>query len=280
MRINAKLLVSLVALAFAPDHVSAQTTKYTCNQQQQQFTTCIDSITTVVGTSAGGVSIIVHWLGTSGAAGPWSFYQLRYALPGGTDTQVRVAGGSEGVYNLILGPTADPNGIYTFKVQGCNPTPLQPAICGGGSQPPYMWDVENYTISGMPGPTVAGQSGTPPLKPGTSPRDETPVVACTAGAKQVVSPCTCMILSQPSLCDPAETGACLTAAELAKVPKCPGAEYLVCDKLPAIGSRDTGGNWFKTVALNCVRIPVPGAASSNSGTPKKNLPILNQAPTR
>jgi hypothetical protein len=273
MRINSKLLLSLVLLACGPDRVLAQMTNYSCNQAAF---TGIDSISTVVGTSAGGVSIVVHWLGNSTLN---QFYQFRYALPGGTDTQVKVNGGTEGVYNLVLGPTADPNGTYTFKVQGCQSNVLASAVCAGGP-PGQEWDAKNYTISGMPSPPISGQSGTPPLRPGASPTNETPAPACTAGARVGVSPCTCMILNQPSQCDPAETAACLTAAQLARVPKCPGTEYLTCGGLPAIPSRDTGGTWFNRVALNCVKIPVPGTSTPATRRPDGNLPILNQAPTR
>jgi hypothetical protein len=149
VHIKIRLLLILAALALAPGHVLAQTATYSC----QGRSVCIDSITAVSGTSSGGVSIVVHWTTLVGG-GAYDFFQIRYAYPGAPDTQVKLGGGSEGVYNLILGPSADPNGDYTFKVQGCLNSPLAPASCFGGNQPP--WDVEVFTIAGATRTTSSG----------------------------------------------------------------------------------------------------------------------------
>jgi hypothetical protein len=103
-----------------------------------------------------------------------------------------------------------------------------------------------------------------------------------AGLTSVESPCTCITgLNQSSACDALGTAMCLTAAQLAKVPKCPGTQYLTCGNLPTIPSRDRTGNWFNKVALNCVKVPVTNATGGKSGPPPKGtgLPISNQANT-
>lgn len=90
-----KVLLILAALALAPDRVLAQTTTYNCSNYTQGAT-CIDSITAVPGTTQGGVSIVVHWIVIQGGAwGSYDFFQIRYALPGGPDTQVKLGGGAE-----------------------------------------------------------------------------------------------------------------------------------------------------------------------------------------
>jgi hypothetical protein len=285
MRTKAMLLLILAMLALAPDRVLAQTKTYSCPPGTGNGATCIDSITAVP--SAGSASIIVHWLWMpctqpnvvcSGKLP--DFYQLHYAYPGSPDTQVKLPGGAaQGVYNLALLPTADPNGDHTFKIQGCFNQPLLPASCLGGNQQP--WDVEVFTISGMPGPTVSGQSKTPGLTSGASSKSQSavPAVSCAAGLKQVASPCSCITgLNQPSACDASGTAACLSGAQLAKVPKCPGTQYLVCGNLPAIASRDAGGNWFNKVTLKCQAVQASASPSGKTEVPPKGtgLPVSNQ----
>jgi hypothetical protein len=142
MHIKIKLLLILAVLALAPDRVLAQTKTYSCPDTEL---VCIDNIAAVQKTSAEGVSIIVHWVGKDSSGGPYSydFFQIRYAYPGAPDTQVKLGGGSEGVYDLPLGPTS--GGDYTFKVQGCHNIFASPANCYGGNQPP--WDVEVFTVA-------------------------------------------------------------------------------------------------------------------------------------
>jgi hypothetical protein len=142
MRNMMKLLLILVLFALAPSRVLAQETTYNCPTPTVAEYVCINSITLVPGTSNANASIIVHWLWQSPVISP-DFFQLRYAYPGSPDTQIKLSGGSEGVYNLPLGPTA--GGDYTFKVQGCTNNPLGPATCYGGNAPP--WDVEVFTVA-------------------------------------------------------------------------------------------------------------------------------------
>jgi len=153
------LCTVLAAVAATP--TMAQTTTYDCSFKpgtpQFNAVLCIDQITAVIGTSAGGDSIIVHWREAGGGGPDFDFYQIRYAYPGSGDTQVKLGGGAEGTYNLVLQPTADPNGDYTFKVQGCFSAPLAPANCDG-------WDVETYTISGV-GISTSSQGLTAPPQP-------------------------------------------------------------------------------------------------------------------
>ena len=153
------LCTVLAAVAATP--TTAQTTTYDCSYNPATAQTnppvCIDEITAVIGTSAGGDSIIVHWREAPGGANNWDFYQIQYAYPGSGFTQVKLGGGAEGTYNLVLQPTADPNGDYTFKVQGCFNNPLAPASCSG-------WNVETYTISGR-GISTSSQGLTAPPPP-------------------------------------------------------------------------------------------------------------------
>jgi hypothetical protein len=251
-----KLMPFLILLALAPDRVMAQTTSYSCTQGS----VCIDSITAVPpAVPNGGGSIIVHWVNVS-SVGKWDFFQITYAYPGSAPTQVKLGGGIDGVYNLTLAPSADPNGVYTFAVQGCLNQTLSPALCYGGNHPP--WDVESFTLAAPPPPVATSKTR-----------------VCPAGLQLVDSPCTCIPgLNQSSACDAAGTEDCLSTAQVAKVPKCPGTQYLVCGNLPSIASRDGGGNWFNKVTLKCQAVQASNSPSGKSGPPPKGtgLPISNQ----
>jgi hypothetical protein len=99
-----------------------------------------------------------------------------------------------------------------------------------------------------------------------------------SGLQSVASPCTCAPganVNYPSGCDPYGTAMCLSAAQLAKVPKCTG-QYLACGKLPSLTSRDRSGNWFNKIALNCMKIPVAGnSPGGKTNHPSSNLPVSN-----
>jgi hypothetical protein len=161
------LCTVLAAVAATP--TMAQTTTYDCptnargaigSGPNSATQVCIDQITAVIGTSAGGDSIVAHWRSTwvdSGGVESFDFFQIRYAYPGSGETQQKLGGGQEGTYNLVLQPTADPNGDYTFRVQGCWNQTLAPALC-------TVWNKEIYTISGV-GVSTSSQGLTAPQPP-------------------------------------------------------------------------------------------------------------------
>jgi hypothetical protein len=199
MRITTKLLLILAVLVLAPYRFMAQETTHDCPNPLPVDYVCIDSITAAPGNVSvgGGEAIVAHWI----AFAQQDFFQIRYALPGGQDTQVKLGGGSEGVYNLQLGATA--GGNYTFKVQGCLKAPTTPSTCLGGDQQP--WDIEVYALTPPPAPVAVSKRPT-----------------CPAGLKLTDSPCTCSPgLNQPSACDPAGTEDCLSTAQVSKVPNAP-----------------------------------------------------------
>jgi hypothetical protein len=161
------LVMFLALLALAPDHAKAQTWSYSTSYNdacfaQNPFNICIDSITfeKVGGTSeyAGGTaSITVHfrYYQAIPPTGPPTvsdfFVQLRYAYPGGQDTQVNLGAACSGEWacSYVLNLPSDyPSGVYTFKVQICTPVTLAPAQCHGGNQPP--WDIEQFTVQACP----------------------------------------------------------------------------------------------------------------------------------
>jgi hypothetical protein len=251
MRCKTIALLILATLAFAPGRVLAQTKIYSCPQTIPGGA-CIDSITVIPATSAGGVSLDVHWLWQlpHNFPHPADFFQLRYALPGGQDTQVKFPGGLEGVFNLPLGPTA--GGEYTFKIQGCeNGGQLGSAACWGGNQQP--WDVEVFTYTPATSTTSSGLTAAP-VKP-----------SCAAGLQHVGTPCPCAGGSGPS-CDPVGTETCLSAAQLKSVPNCSGATSLVCGNLPPIASRDPAGNWFNKVTMSCAQAAVQTSPDGTGGS--------------
>jgi hypothetical protein len=109
--------------------------------------------------------------------------------------------------------------------------------------------------------------------------------ACpTAGLQSVASPCGCLPganLNYPQGCDPYGTAMCLSAAQLAKVPKCANTQYLVCGNLPAIATRDRSGGWFNKLSLRCVKVPIASTSPNKSGVPPKGsgLPVSNSQNT-
>jgi hypothetical protein len=285
MRAKIYLLLIFAGLALTPGRVLAQQTTYPCPTGGVNIV-CIDSITVVPATSSTGVSIDVHWVlltanlpSDFGNRGPFNqqYFQLQYIFPGGQPKQlsqlapIYAVSGTYGLYDIAFPnssaatPTQLPAGNYIFKVQACWAQALAPSKCYGDNiNQDGSWFTVNWTAPSA-APTSSKNSN-----PSSS-------ATCTGGATSVVSPCTCMINDQPSACDPAETAACLSAAQLAKVPKCPGSQYLVCGNLPAIGARDTAGNWFNKVSLKCQKIPASVSPGGKTGAPPNGsgLPVSN-----
>jgi hypothetical protein len=272
-RISASL--ALLLLALLPHRVSAQpiyppVDTYTCSGSG----VCIVSIVAQTDPNTGMPSLFVSWLWVppGGPADPFTFatngvnfFQIRYALPGGQDTQISsLPGGMSGAYSLPL-PLPAPGGAYTVKVQGCDSVPLSPADCSG-------WAVATYTISNAVAASIGRHK--PPSPPAPS---------CRPDLKQVASPCSCVPgLNQTSVCDPSGTAECLSAAQLAKVPKCSGTQYLVCGNLLPIASRDFNGQWFNKVIFTCMKVGVQDSPGGKTGpTPNgTNLPISNTQNTK
>ena len=279
MLAKASALLVLLPLALTPYRVLAQAKTFDCSTATRGA--CISSIVPGYDPNLGTPTLVVSWIWVipGGPENPFSFanisrganfFQVRYAPPGGQDTQVSsLPGGMAGAYSVPL-PPGEPSGTYTIKVQGCYSNALNPADCFGNNQQP--WDVETYTLSLQTATTSGPLTTELPPKP-----------ACVAGLQQVASPCSCVPgLNQTSACDPYGTAACLSAAQLAKVPKCVGAQYLVCGKLPPIASRDVGGKWFNKVTFTCMKVAAQNSPGGKTGPPPNgtNLPISNTQNTK
>src|ERR1700722_1816465 len=115
------------------------TTNYNC--QGNGTWPCIDSISS----SGDGSAITMHWITAQFSA--YDFFQVRFAGPGISMTQVKLGGGTEGSYTVIV-VQAGASGPYTLMVQACLAEQLQPANCTG-------WNSEQYVI---PPPTTGTSS--------------------------------------------------------------------------------------------------------------------------
>ena len=70
----------------------------------------------------------------------WQFYNVRYATAGGTETQIENRSGTFTITN------AQPDRVYTLKVQGCNSHPLARSTCSPWSEESVTTEATYYRL--------------------------------------------------------------------------------------------------------------------------------------